>query len=627
MSLDALTTANAGLRLTQAQIGIVSQNVANAGTVGYVKRRLDAVTTGPGNGGVASGPVTRNLDAAALRQLRLETSGAAYTAINSAVRTQLDKLYGTPGTSTALDGILNNFASSLQTLAADPTSSAARTTTAQTAATLAAKIGSTAQGVQSLRTAMEAQLSQDTQQASGLLKNIATLNLKIASAVDSTNKADLLDQRDQAINTLSGLMDLQTVTQTDGSVTVLTGSGVTLVDRGNAASLSFDSRGTLAPEATYSTDPTKRGVGTITARLPGGATIDLVAGGAIRSGTMAASLEMRDSVLPQAQRQLDEMAAGLSRAMSDNRVTGAAASNGTQSGFDIDLTGLSAGNAITLTLRDASGAQRNLILVPSYLSPPASVPASQTDDPNATIIPFTIQASSSSRDPATIVAAIQNALGAGYAVSSPAGATAGTVRILSNTSSVTLLAANASVTQPVSVSDTRNGAAQFALFVDGKNRGLYTGSFDGGSQLTGFAQRITVNPLVTSNTSTLIATSATSSTSDATRPQFLYDALTGSQRSFSAANGLGGSDAPFSGSVVDFAQAVIAQTGANAANAQDLDEGQSIALSTAQARFASDAGVNIDEEMGKLIELQTAYTANARILSAARDMLDTLLRI
>ena len=43
---------------------------------------------------------------------------------------------------------------------------------------------------------------------------------------------------------------------------------------------------------------------------------------------------------------------------------------------------------------------------------------------------------------------------------------------------------------------------------------------------------------------------------------------------------------------------------------------------TAQARFASDAGVNIDEEMSKLIELQTAYTANARVLTAAREVVD-----
>ncbi len=629
MSLNALNTSAAGLKLTQAQLGIVSQNIANAGTVGYVRRTLDPVTTGPGNSGVASGAVGRSLDAAALSQLRLETSGAGYTSLMSSVYTQIDQLYGTPGSTTSLDGLVNGFSSALQTLSSDPSSAAARSAVITSASSLASQIGGIAGSVQDLRTAMESQLAQNTAQASQLLKSIADLNTRVSQASDGANKADLLDQRDQAINSLSALMDVQTVQQSDGTVNVMTTTGVTLVDRGNPTVLSFDSRGTLSPDAAYSTDPSKRGVGTITAKTPGGATIDLVASGAIRSGSIAGALEMRDEVLPQAQRQLDDLAAGLSRAMSDNQAVGTAATDGTNSGFDIDLTGLSAGNAITLTVKDASGNQRNLILMPSYQSPPASVSAADTDDPNATVIPFTIPASSSSRDPATIVAAISAALGSSFSVSSSPGATPGTVRILSNGSGAPiLLAANASVTQPTSATDTKSGSTQLALFVDAGNKnGLYTGSFDGGSQLTGFAQRIAVNPAVATNTSALVLTTGSTATSDSSRPQALYNALNTTQRTFSAASGVGGVNAPTKSSVTSFAQSIIAAQGASAASAQDLDEGQGIALTTAQSRFASQSGVNIDEEMSKLIELQTAYTANARVLTAARDMLDTLLRI
>lgn len=628
MSFGALNTATAALRLTQSQISIVSQNVANAGTVGYVRRRLDAVTTGPGNSGVAVGQLTRTLDAAALRQLRMETSGASYTSLTASVRTQLDALYGVPGSSTALDGLMNAFSTSLQNLASDPSSSAARTAVTERATTLATRIGGIAQSVQDLRSAMEAQLSEGSAQAGSLLTNIADLNTRIAQAGDDASRVDLLDQRDQAVNMLSGLMDVQTIEQRDGTVTVLTGTGVTLVERGNAAALSFDSRGTLSPEAAFSTDPAQRGVGTLVVRTPGGGSIDLVASGAIRSGSLAAALELRDGVLPQAQRQLDDLAAGLSRAMSDRQATGTPASSGSAAGFDLDLTGLSAGNAITLTLRDASGAERNLILVPSYQSPPPSVSANQTDDPGARIVPFTIPQSSASRDPAAIRNAIASALGPDFSVGTVPDGTAGAVRILSTGAGTTLRAASASVTQPFNAADTRTGSPQLPLFVDaGRGNGLYTGSFDGGSQLTGFAQRLTVNPAVTGNAASLVSMSGTTSSSDATRPQFLYDALTSSQRSFSGASGIGGSNAPMSSSVIGFAQSVIAAQGAGASAAQDLDEGQGIALATAQGRFASQAGVNIDEEMSNLIELQTAYTANARVLTAAREMLDTLLRI
>ncbi|UMY19072.1 flagellar hook-associated protein FlgK [Methylobacterium organophilum] len=629
MSFSALNTAAAGLKATQAQIGVVSQNIANVGTTGYVKRTLDTVFTNAGNAGVATGTIARVIDAAALKQLRSETSGAAYTSMIAQVRSQIDTLFGTPGSANALDGLMNTFTQSLQTLSSDPTSTAARSQVVAAASSLASGINGVAEGIQSLRTAMEAQLSTDTSQASTYLASIASLNAKITATPESDgSRADLEDQRDQALTSLSALMDVNAVPQTDGTVTVLTTAGATLVDHAAAASLSFDSRGTLTAGATYDNDPTKRGVGTIVATTPGGATIDLVASGAIRSGSLAAELELRDSVLPQAQRQMDDLAAGLSRALTDAQVTGTAASAGGKSGFDLDLTGLSAGNAITLTLKDSAGATRNLILMPSNTTPPASVPAALTNDPNATIVPITIPNPSSS-DPSAVRTAIANALGSSFTVSAVPGGASGAVRILSNGASgdPSLLAANASVTRVASTSDTKSGNAQIALFVDGADKGLYTGSFDGGAQLTGFAQRITVNPTVANNNATLVVSSATSSTGDGTRAQALYDALTKTNQTFSAASGIGGVDAPTSSTLASFLQNVIASQGQAATTAKSLDEGQSIALSTAQSRFASQSGVNIDEEMSKLIELQQAYSANARVLSAARDMLDTLLRI
>jgi flagellar hook-associated protein 1 FlgK len=39
------------------------------------------------------------------------------------------------------------------------------------------------------------------------------------------------------------------------------------------------------------------------------------------------------------------------------------------------------------------------------------------------------------------------------------------------------------------------------------------------------------------------------------------------------------------------------------------------------------SGVNVDQEMASLISLQTAYGANARVMTAVRDMIDTLLRM
>lgn len=627
MTSNALNIATAGLRVTQASIAVVSQNVANVGTAGYVKRTLSTVSDGIGNSSVASGTINRSLDEAAQSQLRLETSGASYTGTIADVRGQLDKLYGAPGSATALDGVLNAFAQSLQGLAADPTSPPARSTVVDRASSLASKIGGIAEGVQTLRGDTESQLATEVRDANEIIQSIAKLNTKIIASGDDSAKADLLDQRDQKITSLSSYLDIKTIPQRDGSATVVTGSGLTLVERGTVTTLSFDERPSMTPDAAYSTDPAKRGVGTITARQPGGATIDLIATDAIRSGSLAAGVELRDTILPQAQRQLDDLAAGLSRSFSDRPAEGSAVSSGSASGFDIDLTGLSAGNAVTLSVKDAAGTQRNLILMPSDRRPAPSVSAGDTIDPSATVISFSLPTKAG--DP-SVAETLSAALKPTYSVTAQPGVGSGGLRILSDSSSgaPTLVSASASVTVPRSAAQTQTGQAQFALFVDsGKTNTLYTGSFDGGSQLTGFAQRIGINPTVVQSTSTLVNTSATTQNGDTTRPDFLYDALTKTSRTFSAASGIGGVQAPFSDSVQGFAQRIVDAQGAAAANAQDLDEGQSIALSTAESRFASKSGVNIDDELSNLIQLQSAYSANARVLTAARDMLDTLMRI
>ncbi|WP_132255046.1 flagellar hook-associated protein FlgK [Methylobacterium segetis] len=624
MSVNALGTATAGLQAMQAAIGIVSQNVANAGTAGYVRRTLTPVSMGAGNNGVAVGTVARTFDEAALKQLRLETAGAAYTSVKADVISQIDKLYGTPGSSTALDGILNTFTQALQTLAANTNSTAARTTVVQTAATLAGQIGSIANSVQELRSGVESRLGTETRAASDLLSSIADLNIKATSTSDDATRAAILDQRDQQITQLSSYFDVKTVAQRDGTVSVLTTSGVTLVDRGLSATLTFDGRGTLDAKAAYASDPSKRGVGTITATTPGGAVIDLGEPGTLRSGTLAAEFELRDTILPQAQRQLDDLAGGLARALTDQTVSATASAGVTPAQADLDLTGIKPGNTVTVPIQQ-NGVVRNVILIASGVGTPNVDPA-QTADPTALVQTFDI-----SGGPSTYGASLQTALSALSGRVSPAlditatGVSGGRVRFESP-GTWQVASASAGITKPASASDVSSGFPYIPLFVDGTSS-LVTGSFDAGSQLTGLAQRLAVNPAVANNTASLVAGSATSTSPDTVRPLFLYDALTSAKQTFSAASGIGGIDAPHSASVVGFTQDIIAAQGAASVNARNLDEGQGVALATAQGRFSSSAGVNIDEEMSRLIELQTAYTANARVLTAARDMLDTLLRI
>jgi flagellar hook-associated protein 1 FlgK len=46
-----------------------------------------------------------------------------------------------------------------------------------------------------------------------------------------------------------------------------------------------------------------------------------------------------------------------------------------------------------------------------------------------------------------------------------------------------------------------------------------------------------------------------------------------------------------------------------------------------QQRFNEGSSVNVDQEMANLLALQSAYAANARVMSTVRDMLDTLMKM
>jgi flagellar hook-associated protein 1 len=608
--LSALNAATSGLRVTQAGIGVVSQNVANADTAGYTRRRLLPVQLLAGDraSGVRIGEIERIIDLVAQRQLRLETAGATYTSLTARFASELDRLFGQPGGSGSLDSALNGFTQALQTLQNDPASFTARSALLDAATSLTTRIGSIASGIQGLRTDAENRIASAVTRANELLTGIAAINAKIVSSGTNAPAPALLDERDRLVNELSRLTDLQVMDGQGGSVSLMTTSGLMLFDGSSAVKLNFDGRGIVDAKAQYSADPAQRGVGAITATTIQGSSVDAVANGFFRSGEIAAALALRDTILPQAQRQLDELAAGLSRAVSDRQVVGTAAGGG----LEIDLAALKAGNAVTVDYA-VGGVARRVILGGA----PNPIPPADTADRNATVIRVNISGGMTAGI-ADVVACFA-AAGINITATSPA---ADAWRFVPN-AGTTVTGVSAGIT----IDTLASGYPQLPLFVDkGYGNTVFTGSFEGGSHLTGFAQRIAINPAVLSQPSHLVVSGPGVLQGDPARPAFLLDALTNAQRGFSGATGIGGG-APFSSSVDEFARRIVEAQGANAELAQRLDEGQQVALSAIESRFADQSGVNIDQEMALLVQLQTAYGANARVMTAVRDMLDMLMRI
>lgn len=93
--------------------------------------------------------------------------------------------------------------------------------------------------------------------------------------------------------------------------------------------------------------------------------------------------------------------------------------------------------------------------------------------------------------------------------------------------------------------------------------------------------------------------------------------------SFSAAGSLGARETSFSDYISTFYQDV-------ATRAADAEEQQAISeawLSEAQSQQGSAVGVNLDEELSRMMSLQQAYNAGARLIQTAQELFDELLKV
>lgn len=620
---SALASAMSGLRANQAALSIVSSNVANSQTPGYIVQTPNQieVTTGDFGSTAMTTGVSRELDSFVLNQLRTETGGSGYADQMANILKQLQNVYGNPGGSGTLETALNNFTTALQALSTSAGSSSAQTVALGAAQALAQQLNVTTKGIQSLRSNVEQDLGTSAQQANAAMNQIADINTKLQglSATDPS-AATLMDQRDQAINTLSKYVDVRVTTDGSNQANIYTTTGIQLVGAGLASQFSFASAGALSATSLYNIDPAKSGVGAFNIVLPNGSKVDVVANNVVSSGQIAADLKLRDQTLVQAQTQIDQLAATMSSALSDKTTAGSTVS-GPPAGFDLDVAGAQPGNTVNITYTDTTtNTQRQVTLV--NVTDPAALPLQNATNANPMRVGVNF-----SGGVAAIASALNSALSGSHLTFSaaPAPATATTLRV---TDDNTGLAKVNSASTTKTISSLTSGNPQLAVFTDG-GQALYTGAITtSGSQMTGLAGRIAVNTQLASDPTRLSIynTSPVTPAGDTTRSDYLYSQLTNAVFSYSPTTGLGSANQPFTGSVSNYLQQFLSIQANASTQATQLQQGQSVVVSTLQAKFNSTSSVNLDSEMSNLIQLQNAYAANAHVMSVVQGMMNTLLQ-
>jgi flagellar hook-associated protein 1 FlgK len=337
--LGLFSTLNLGARALQAnQLGVevTGQNLANSSNAAYSRQQvvLQTSTSTPTNigmqgTGVQAVSIQQVRDTMLDGQIRDESSVGGYwssqqNALENA-QAQLGEFLNLNATGSATDaqGLsdqLTNLFNAFQGLATSPASDAERQNVVSQGQSLAQGLNQASQNLSGLNDGLNTSVTNDVQSANQLLSQIADLNDQIAKATFSGGTAnDLNDSREQALENLAGLVNIQTTKNTNGTVDVSIG-GTQLVS-GNK---------TLDTMQSYDS-----GNGQMLVRTATGGTPLTLTGGSIQG-----TIDARDGGLKTLRDGLDTLASSLitqvngiySSGYDKNGGTGAAFFTGTDAG-------------------------------------------------------------------------------------------------------------------------------------------------------------------------------------------------------------------------------------------------------------------------------------------------------
>ncbi|MHA6297742.1 flagellar hook-associated protein FlgK [Devosia sp. CAU 1758] len=605
--VSSLSNAVSGLRTSQDSITVLSRNIANSGTPGYHRQSLNIIDYNSVNSTYArSAGVNRAFNQSLQAYYNRQVSDTSMSNVMGDYLNKLQGFLGKPGTAGSLDTMFGSFKNSLQALSTSPDDYSTRANVVAEAQSFAQQLNTLSGVIQQLRQESETRIANDVSEVNSMLISLNEVNNRMLDlGMTDTARAQLFDQRDRLVAAVAEVMDVQAEYRPDGTVALMTRSGVGLIDNG-FSTLKFSTAGALSPTSQANIDPGKSKVGTLTLTTPSGLSIDMVQQGVLQGGELAGLVQLRDKILVEAQNQLDEIAAGLASAFNTITSAGTAATGGGGAeGLSADVSHLKPGNDVLLTYTQ-NGAQQRVRIVNSTNG------EDFIDSSGQRVISVDLS------DASAAAATLQGKL-PGLAITSPS---AGVLQVLDDGTGgirdVTGLTTRGSAT------GTQQGELAMALFVDQGNS-AYTGNLDTDPpQIMGFAARISVNPAVVSDNRLLVQFDIDGTLGDAARPEYILNQINSMNFASGTSPAANEGRHQLNGTVQQLIEQVLNYQGTMIGSALSTRDNRQLTLDTISTQMESEYGVNIDEEMARLTELQSAYAANARVVSVVKELLDTL---
>jgi flagellar hook-associated protein 1 FlgK len=293
-----MNTANSGLQAAQTQLRVISDNVSNVNTPGYVRKIAEQRTlTSQGMGtGVEVGRIRLATD----RFLQAASLNAGAESARMGVRHELydriQSLFGDPGGDAGFFAKVDAVFSAFAATAEDPTSSPRRQDALFRSQALFDEASRIAGQIQAVRQDADGRIQSAVGRANSLLEQIEGLNQEIsrAKAVDGDPSGAETAQLN-LISQLAESMDIRVTARSMGGVSIRTGVGALLVGDG-VATLEYNRSGTVTGETAF---------GEVYITEPGGQKRPLL--DSLVSGEIKGLIELRDIEAPAAAERLAEL--------------------------------------------------------------------------------------------------------------------------------------------------------------------------------------------------------------------------------------------------------------------------------------------------------------------------------
>lgn len=299
MSLTSIMNiANSGMHAAQTQLRVVSDNVANVNTPGYVRKIADQQSTA--TQGVGSGVEVARIRLATDRFLQAASLNAGAEAGRQGVRYELfdriQTLFGDPSGDNSFFTDVDDLFAAFSSVSESPTSSPLRQDILYQAQALFDRGATIGKNIQAAREEADGRLRTAVDTANDLLGQIEDLNKTIAAAAASGDDATG-SQNTQAtlLNQLSQLMDIKVTGRANGGVMVRTGTGALLAGQGHAT-LAYSPAGSINANSAFNE---------VWVTEPGGQKRALL--DSVSSGEIKGLVELRDVDAPAAAERLGEL--------------------------------------------------------------------------------------------------------------------------------------------------------------------------------------------------------------------------------------------------------------------------------------------------------------------------------